>query len=285
MNKKTLFAEESTLHYLIEDDAFPEDVQPFIDAVKAQGFPHKIIKQIPCEKTEFLHLFPENTPVLFYGSLGLGKSIRKQANWVPGVYYDVPKYDCTSYYAALGKYLLQENYIMLPYAELLRQKEFLYEHVGCDRTIFMRPNRGDKIFTGKAVYKESYEKDVEYFGFNQIEPFELVVVSEPRNIQFEWRFVVVDGVVVAGSQYRENERFDVDATYPQEAVDFANLIASKYNPESVFVVDVCLTKSGQYRLMEVGCFSCAGLYACDRSKIIESVSAVALREWRDFWEG
>jgi hypothetical protein len=267
--------------WLIED-AFAEDTKPFIDAVEKFGFEYKRIKQKHYEIIDINDLFPGESCVVFYGSLGLAKRIKREARWIPGVYYDVPKYNCVNYYAVLGKYLLNENYIMLPFGELTRQKEFLYDRLGMDRALFIRPNRGDKIFTGQLVLKENFDKDVEYFGFHTIDPFELVVVSEPRNIDAEWRFVVAEMKVIAGSQYRENERVAVDARYPKEALDLANEISSCYHPESTFVVDICRTKSGNYRLMEVGCFSCAGLYACNREAVVQSVSDIAVKEWESY---
>lgn len=271
--------------WLIEDDAFPESVAPFIEAVQQLGLEYKTITQQPFVRPNFQTLFDKDDCVIFYGSLGLAKKISKQTNWVPGVYYDVPKYNCTSYYAALGKFLLNGNYIMLPFSELQRQKEFLFECVGQDRTVFIRPNRGDKIFTGKMVLKEEYDKDIDYFGFGDIDPSELVIVSEPRNISNEWRFVVVDGEVITGSQYRENTRVAVAAEYPQAALDFAKNIVAVYNPEPAWILDVCRTDYNEHWIMEVGCFSCAGLYACNRTVIIEKISAIALKEWEDIFEG
>lgn len=268
--------------WLVEDDAFPEDTQPFLDAIKASGFEYKIRKFKPCDtQPDFYYLFPQEDCVIFYGSLGLAKQIRRKANWIPGVYYDPPKYDCVTYYAELGKYLVNGNYMMMPFGELIRRKEYIFEHISSDRAVFIRPNRGDKIFTGKVVYKEHYEKDIEIFNISQFDKNELVVVAEPRNLAFEWRFVVVEGKVITGSQYRENDRVANDPNYPPEALKLAEEVASVYHPEPVFVVDICLTKSGQYCVMEVGCFSCAGLYACDRLAIIKAVSKIALKDWQD----
>jgi hypothetical protein len=263
--------------WLVEDDAFPTDTMPFVEAIRKQGMQVKLIDQKPYTTPEFLDFPPEDC-VVFYGSLGLAKKLIKKAKWIPGAYYNVPKYSCVNYYAALGKYLLNGNYIMLPYGELIRQKEFLYEHLSQDRAVFIRPNRGDKVFTGQIVLKENYEKDI---GFYNIEPQELVVVSEPRNVLFEWRFVIVEGKVIAGSQYKEGIKFSPEETYPQEAADFATEIAAHYNPDPAFVVDVCSIKSGLF-LMEVGCFSCAGLYNCNRDVIASRVSELALKEWQSY---
>lgn len=254
-----------------------------LEAIERNGFEYKTIKYKPFDMVEACQeLFPGEDCVIFYGSLGLAKQLRSKAQWIPGIYYNIPVFNCHYYYGYLGNHLFNGNYIMLPYGDLLRRKEFLFEHLSSDRAIFLRPSRGDKIFTGKVVYKENYERDIEIFDFNQISPEEIIIAAEPRNIDKEWRFVVVEGKVITGSQYKENERSATEASYPQEAFDFAVKVAGEYNPDPVWVIDVCLTKSGEYGLMEVGCFSCAGLYKYNRDIIVKEVSAAALREWESY---
>lgn len=268
--------------WLIEHDAFPEETDTLLEALDAIGVKHKSLPTACYFEDSFCDLIPHEDCVVFYGSLGFAKRFRRKAKWIPGVYYNVEAFNCTNYYAALGKYLLNGNYMMLPYGELIRRKEYLFEHLSCDRAIFIRPNRGDKIFTGKVVLKEEFEKDVEIFGFYDVAPEEIVVVAEPRNIACEWRFVVVENQVVAGSQYKENDIVGVSKEYPLEAFNLANEIAKQYNPDIAWVIDIGLTKSGEYCLVEVGCFSCAGLYGCDRKVIAEEVSKVAWKEWESY---
>ena len=268
--------------WLVEDDAFPEDTSPFLEAIANSGYEYKILRQQhPNAIPDFYTFFPPEDCVIFYGSLGVAKHLRRKCNWVPGVYYDPPKYNCVAYYAELGKYILNDNYMMMPFGELIRRKEYIFEHIAQDRAVFVRPDRGDKIFTGKLVYKEYWEKDIDYFGFNQLDKKELVIVAEPKNIAAEWRFIIVEGKVIAGSQYRQNDVVGNEAYYPPEAARLAEEVASVYHPEPAFVVDICWTKGGEYRVMEIGCVSCAGLYACDRMAVIKALSDCALKEYWD----
>ena len=272
--------------WIIEDDAFPEDIKPLTEALEKQNIEHKVIPHLSPFKLdeweEHLGNYPGEECVIFYGSLNTAKQLRKITKWIPGVYYNIPKYECVNYYAHLGEYLLNRNYILLPFGELKNQKEFLYHCLAMDRAIFIRPNRGDKIFTGKLVYKEKFEEEIERFGYGNIGSEELVAASEPKNLKFEWRFVVVEGKVITGSQYAENDRFGTEVGCPLEAFEFAEEIAAHYNPDVAWVIDVCQTKGGTYRLMEVGCFSCAGLYKCDLDLIVKAVSVAAVREWQSY---
>lgn len=270
--------------WLIEESAIPDDVEPMVKALEDCGIGYTCrASRQDLEQTK--HLFGEDDCVVFFGSLGLAKDLRRTAKWIPGVYYNKVMYECRFYYAYLGEHIFNSNYIMLPYGDLLRQKEFLYDRLAQDRAIFIRPDRSDKLFTGKLIYKEHFDKDVDTLGFGGMNPEELIIAAEPRNIKAEWRFIVVEGKVVAGSQYRKDNRVAIEAGYPQGAFDFAQYISSVYNPgDKAWVCDVCETVGGEYKVMEVGCFSCAGLYKADRLAVVKAVSEAALKEWESYKE-
>lgn len=280
----------SRIKWLVEDDAFPEDVTPLFEALSRQDIDFAHV-QYPmskwgdpnylCEITELFHV---NECVVFYGSLQLGKALRRASLWIPGVYYNPDMYDCISYYPYLGNMLLNREYIILPYGELIRRKMDLFRYIGQDRAVFIRPDRGDKLFTGKVVYQEHFEEEVGSFNHGQMRPHELVVVARPYAISGEWRFVIVNNRAIAGSRYKGNDKYDPAPEYPIDALLCAEKAATKYSPEHVFVVDVCLT-GDDYAVMEVGCFSCAGLYSCNRDAVVNEVSAAALLEWAEYNDG
>ncbi len=266
--------------WLIEEDVL-ESTTLLIDALKLQGITHKVVPSNIRQDNAFLACFEPRDCVVFVGSLPFGKQILKNSKWCPGVYYNIDAFNCTHYYPPLGKYLLNENYIMLPYGELIRRKEYLYDAFGEDRTLFIRPNRGDKLFTGKQVFKEDFEEDVDQFGFRQLTPQELIVVANPQNIQYEWRFIAVEGRIITGSQYKAGDRFAPEEGYP-EAKLLAEEIAKIYQPDPVYVVDICQNKSGEFKVMEVGCFSCAGFYKSDCNIIVDEVSKLAWKEYMSY---
>lgn len=309
--------------WLLEPDLFSDDIEIIANALKRQNIEYKIYKYIPYgSNDEYLKLFNEEDCVVFRGSLGFANQIRRLAKWIPGIYYDKDKYDCTSYYPALGEHLLANNYIMLPYGELVRKKEYLYDILGSNNAIFIRPNSGGKSFVGQVVLKEHFDKDISFFN---IPNESLVVVSEPRNIVKEWRFVIANGKVITGSSYtdgmpifkgfgaclkelnidmkacntykveQEGEHLrvvddsDKDDFVPVEALDLAKWAAEKYNPDKVWIVDICQTKhtidantNGAVHILEIGAFSCAGLYKCNLDVVVKVVSEIALQEWQEF---
>lgn len=270
--------------WLVETTAIVDDTEPMVSAFSALGIEYKEIHRNDLYDSNFCfdNLFDPKDCVVFFGSLNLAKRLRREAKWIPGAYYNVKEYDCEYYYPHFGDMLLNRDYMMFPFGELKRQKEFIYHSLGEDRTIFLRPTRGDKTFTGKTVYKEDFEKELGIIGFGQVEPHELIVAARPLNLVKEWRFVCVQGQVIDGSSYKENNRAGSAPGYTDEAFEMASKVAGMYNPDPAWVIDIGLTKGGRYAVVEVGCFSCAGLYKCNRELVIQNVSRAALEEWEEY---
>jgi len=268
--------------WFLETDAFHENLGLLVEEIRRQGMEAKIASYLG-DNASHLDLFDKDDCVIYYGSLNFAAQVKREAPWVPGVYYNKPAYECQRYYPALAKYdLLNANYMMLPYGDLIRLREFIIDKVGEQGCVFIRPSTGSKLFTGKVVCNEDWEKDVNYLGFYGAEPHELCVVAPPCNVEAEWRFVAVEGKIVAGSQYRAANKTDVKAGYCPEAHRLASRVAaSGYDPDPVWCIDICRTRMGNYYLLEIGCFSCAGLYECDKEVVVREVSRVALKEWED----
>ena len=66
----------------------------------------------------------------------------------------------------------------------------------------------------------------------------------------------------------------------QPAQEAANL----YNPDRCWTIDVAKTEFGTYKVLEIGCFSCAGLYGNNLEKVVKAVSLAALDEWKELNE-
>ena len=169
---------------------------------------------------------------------------------------------------------------MMPFGELDRRRDFLFETLGREGKIFVRPDSPLKLFTGQTASRESFSEDLEFMGFYEFPERSMVAVSSPKSILAEWRFVVADGIVVAGSQYKAGDEFDSQATYDQAAFDLAQTIASQgYQPDPAWILDVCKTSDDKFHLLEIGGFSFSDLYACDKHDVVKAVSKVAKITW------
>jgi hypothetical protein len=269
------------VNWLFESDVFDENISRIIDEVKRQGMRADIAHYIPQQSGQsYKDFYEPYSCVVFYGTLNFASQLVRETNWIPGAYNNSPGFDCTSYYPHIGHYLLTEKYAMLPYGDLQRQKVSLYQAYGQSDTIFIRPNSGGKVFTGQTVSYEHFDKDVSRLGFYDVAPSELVVVSPPRNVVDEWRFIVVDKKVIAGSQYRKDNTKNVSPEVSPQARALADEVAAgPYQPARAWSLDICRTIHDNFYLLEIGCVSCAGWYACDPEPIIREISRVAGEEW------
>jgi len=109
----------------------------------------------------------------------------------------------------------------------------------------------------------------------------MILISPLKDIIGEFRFVVCDGQVVTGSEYRWDDRLDIRIDYPIECFDLAEKIANHdWQVDDAYIVDVASTIEGP-KVIELNSFSCAGLYACDLEKIVKSLSSVSLKTWKE----
>jgi len=270
--------------WLLDPSVFPKEHEELAAAIVRQGHEIKSVARpdLPYTwadtKFAYRKLFPKGACVVTHGDIDLVNRVRADALWTPGVFATVEHFFCSHYYAHFGRFLLNQNYAMLPFAELLRRADWLFAAFGRDGRIFVRPDSPLKLFTGLLASQANFERDVEFMGFYEFPRESLVVVSTPRTICREWRFVIADGQIVAGSQYKERDENIVQPGYDDGAFSFAqDVLATGYAPDPVWVLDVCHTDDGQYHLLEIGGFSFAGLYACDKDAIVQAVSAVAGR--------
>jgi hypothetical protein len=292
--------------WLIEADVFQDNTDKLISVLKNKGIDHHVLKYIPFDDDlpkRCLDIYGPDECVVFYGSLNFGHKLRKLP-WVPGVYLNEKLYECTMYYPYLkGLLLHHDDYMMMPYGDLINQKTNIFKHFDNGK-IFMRPNSGMKQFAGMICHEDDFYDCVKLAGFYDVDPDLLVLISNVYPLEKEWRFVIVNGVPVAGSLYRDwssPEKIapgNVTRDYVlmnshsvwegYEGQDGSNALmlayeaAKRYNPDKCWTIDIAKTEYGTYKVLEIGCFSCAGLYGMDLDKVVDKVSSEALKEWNEY---
>lgn len=270
--------------WLLEKDTFAENLEGLYNAIKSQGMEYKVVDYFPFEGMKFADAFGVDAQdcIITYGSLGMSKQVLKKTRWVPGAWCDLKKFECTYYYPRLGKFLLNDSYMMLPYGELVRQYGLLADTFGRNDSLFIRPNDGDKSFSGKVISLLQYEKDVQDLGFYGVDAESLVIVSRPINLLEEWRLVIVEDEIVAASQYKDNGLVKLKEGCPVEVSQFAWEVVKTWQPERCWVLDVCRTKARDLRVVEINSFSSSGLYVCNKDDVVRAVSAAAVNEWKEY---
>lgn len=261
------------MKWIIEQTPHFDDLEPLVDEIKKQGHHIEFVKMF----SDLPDISNDREPILFYGSLNMEQEVQKTTYWIPGSFCNLPAFNCTYYYPRFGKYLLNEYYAMFPFGELNRRKDFLYDAFGQDECIFIRPNTGNKVFTGQIVEFDRWDRDMENLGRGTISPEVLVIVARPRNIIKEWRMVIVDNQIIAASQYKPNKSFGANIKalkFAREVLDNIN-----YSPDRAWCLDIAQTKVGNFGVIEVNSFSSSGLYKCDVECIVQEVSRVAIEEF------
>src|SRR5262249_60412170 len=109
----------------------------------------------------------------------LPRRVRAPRRWVPGAWCDPTNLDCTTYFAHFGKFLLNQNYAILPGVEAIRQRAWLYEVFGRDDEVFARPTGCGKVFTGRCIFKDDF---VAALGPTRYDPATLVLGAAPTGI-------------------------------------------------------------------------------------------------------
>ena len=174
-------------------------------------------------------------------------------------------YLCTRYYPYFGSLLFNQDYVFISLNELNRRPFHFFGNYAKDSTIFIRPDRSDKILNAQLL---DFQDLKGFYNKNYEHRYELLVVTSPKKILGEWRFVCTKNKNIIGcSLYRYQELDTMIESVPDEAVDFCKQILSVgYVPD-----DIACDSAMNYGLLELTSFSSAGHYAINRKKIIESV--------------
>jgi hypothetical protein len=246
--------------------------------IRRQGMDVRIVKP-------FLHVPPPgdllgaeqlsiDANAVFTGTLPVMRYIQQTRRWRPGGWCSFERLACSTYYAYFGRYLLNQNYSLLPIAEAIRLEDQLFGVYGRNNSIFVRPNGVDKSFPGKLIDRDSFAS---LLFPNSLDPTLLVMVAEPRPIRYEWRLFIQHGRVIASSQYRLNGKTNLARDVPRSVVAYAEtlLTAVEWRPDPLFVMDVC-DSMDELKIVELNSFSCSGQCAVDLKEYVSAATNSAM---------
>lgn len=248
--------------------------------IEKQGYQlHKINGDFLKKDLDFIE---RNSPVICSGSIEICKLIKEKLIWnFPVTYSTFDKYLCSKYYSHFEEYLFNDNYVIAPLASVNKRLWWFYGNFGKESTMFVRPDSGDKPFKADLVdiqeWKDFYES-IEHLKND------LVLVSTPKNIVGEWRFVVTKyQEILAVSSYRFQGLTTRVPSAPTKATELVKeILKVGYYPDSVFCIDICQDSDNNFWLIELTSFSSAGLYACKMENIVKRVSEIAIEDHRIF---
>jgi hypothetical protein len=269
--------------WLIEANVDGLPSEPLRAEVRRQGMACHVVKHLPSLPLPKDIAGAESVPVdactVFRGTLTLLRHIRATRRWRSGGWCHFANLSCSTYYAYYGPFLLNRDYALLPVAEAVRLADRLFARYGNGGVLFVRPDAVDKAFTGTLADRPSF---VGKLAAVAVDPTVAVLVAAPKKITHEWRLLVANGEVFAGSQYRSDREPEVVAGCPGEVTAFAQTVLREvewqWRPDPLFVMDVCASEDG-LRLLELNSFSCSGHYLADLETVVRKASELAALSW------
>ena len=258
--------------WIIENYTKEKSFLELVQSIKSSGFP---LIEIRDDYTKDL-LSQITGNVVVNGSISMCKLISKDLpDLTDGLICpSFRKYLCSEYCSRFGGLLFNDKYVIMSLNELNRQKFFVYGMLGKDGVVFLRPDSGEKPFIAQLVDIQDLN---DFCITNSHIGHELVLVSTPKNIVWEGRFVCSGTEVIAQSTYKFQGVLTQIPSVPIQALDVLKcVLAIGYNPDPVFCVDICGTPDNEFFLLELSAFSSSGLYACDKKKIVDRVSEIAM---------
>jgi hypothetical protein len=224
--------------------------------------------------TAALPEFDKSRRSIVYGSTTFNELAFKDETLREGVFFDENNFSIENYIEKWGRYMLNYGAIITSFKELVKLE------YAPDKLLFIRPDDDSKSFAGEV--KQFDEINDWYSQLNGVEntnlsPESKIVVSEPYNIQFEWRLWIVNKKVIAASKYREYFKLKKEEGCPEDVILFAEERCKEYTPHAIFVMDICLC-GDQYYIVECNSMNGAGFYNANIENIISSVSAYFIKQ-------
>lgn len=207
----------------------------------------------------------ERRGVVFHGSLGNAAQIGERLPWRPGGLCDTAAFCCSAWYPRAAPWLFQRGWRRCSAAELVA-------HPPDWPAFFVRPDSPLKAFSGRVLPRAALSLEAMDFGYYFDDPSLPVIVAPARPVEREWRYVVVEGRVVAGSAYAADGRRPLPDAPDGAPWAFAQQIAAQLEPPTpLYVLDLCASE-GQLFLLELNPFGGADLYACDPHAVVAAVA-------------
>jgi hypothetical protein len=218
--------------------------------------------------------------VVFQGSIQLFRKLKKELLAYPIGWMTDENYHCSDYYGHFQKFLFNDKHVMATVANVKANKWFFYSTFGKEAMIYIRPNGGDKSFTGQLLDLEDFDRFWNDMR-NGSKDSDLIIVSSPKNITGEWRFICTNKKEILGvSLYKYQDQRTYIPSAPEKATNLVKeILEVGYYPDPIFTIDICEDGDGNYWMMEMNSFTNAGTYAAKKEPIVKRVSEIAEEEW------
>ena len=254
------------MHWVIQNSGvtfacLDNNVAPLVEAIDKCGDTRFAIGVIPFTDTIVgMDEIDVSGPTMFYGSTRLVE-IAEHLPIKPGVFYNKNWFDPKNW---VGKRpdLLNESQSYMTVGDL--RKTWIND------PIFIK-SADPKVLTGMVLEGAGDQAwwTVEY---DHLKDEDRLVVSPVQKIVQEWRFFIVNGQIVTGSQYKHDGVLRIREPIPDAVWRQAQRMAQEWLPSQNIVMDIALMADGTYTVVEFNAANCSGFYA---SPILPWLNAIA----------
>lgn len=259
------------MKWIIENLQRGNDITGLIEEIRKQGIEALVLD---VGNKYALKVLPENEPVVFIGSIQSAAHYKQVLkNCDPVIWYTADNYLCSNYYPYFADLLFNDEHSFIPAGCLKNQMWHYYRMYSKEALIYVRPNSGEKTFTGQLLDMKDFGRMFDVWKSYGLKDNDLVVVSAPKNIKGEWRFICdADGEIIAVSSYKYDGLETLLPGAPLEATEKCmEVLQRPFKPDKFFTVDICLGADGKYYLLELNSFNSAGMYAADKAKVVNRI--------------
>lgn len=241
-------------------DCLDRNVKPLVDAVDARGLKRTCVGYMDGQilGTEGLD---RNVPTMMYGSTKLAE-LSQVSGFYPGGFYNAAWFDPREW---VGKRpdLLNEQQLHMSVGQL--RQFWIHEPV------FVKSVE-PKVLSGMVL--EGPDKEWWLEEQRHLAAYEMLVVSPIERIDQEWRFFIVEGEVVAGSQYKHDGLLRIREPIEGFIWKTARIMAKRWLPHPTIVMDICQLRSGEFKVVEFNCVNSSGFYSADCGAFVDAMEAV-----------
>jgi hypothetical protein len=286
------------MHHIVQDNLFNEfGFKTLLDALEENGCQYTVVKVLAHARegdiidhnfgpdVVFAHELKLEGSVMVWGATTLGH-IAVEKGWKPGRFQN-EKFDMRYLKARFGPHFLNDDAQFCPFSEL-----------NFEGSKFVRPVHDSKSFSGTLIDGVALAEwknrimDLSNDGYISLTPETPVMYAEPKKIDLEARFFIVDGTLVTGSSYRTlgrqimYQRVDSNNPLFHPMVEFVKDMLAVDCSESdtydstyaepidtAYVMDIGLC-GGEYKVVEINTLNSSGFYASDMGAVVRALEGL-----------
>jgi len=260
------FTKRGYMQWIVQNASYNNDnFQGLINALDAGRRDYQRVDVIPFSH-ELIPVPVVTNPCAIMGTNSLIR-LSKKYDWSPGAWFkeDVRFEEWLKHY---GEHLVNYD------ATICRFADADFEGMA-----FIRPCEDLKQFSGMemegrnfALWRDMTIEENSMTG-EALSPDMMVLVAPLKNINGEFRLFVVDGEVVAHSQYRVANRILPQPTVPDGVLTYAKEIIDLWQPDKAYVLDIAELEN-EYKVLEINCLNSSGFYAADPKQVVDAIEVM-----------